>query len=269
MASVAVAAATRLSVRWLRADGLWWTAVTVVLALAVVLGAIAVDGNRSGLAAATVGGCVVVLAVLASIDVRTRRIPNAIVYPMIGIALGLALIDTERSLMGALAGATVATSPFLIAFWVLPRRSFGNRRQHKPSPKGGMDDVRWAGVIGATAMLLAGLAQVEQSSAGAIAAATVAGVAFLPLFFNSRQSMSQSQGRAPGNAARGMGGGDVKLAALLGAVAGVPAVFAALFVAVLGGASAAAMLLVIRRGAPGSAIPYGPFLAGGAVLAML
>lgn len=66
---------------------------------------------------------------------------------------------------------------------------------------------------------------------------------------------------------RGMGGGDVKLAALLGAIAGAPAVLSVLPVAVFGGAVAALTLAAVRQG--GGAITYGPFLAGGAMLAIL
>jgi len=63
-----------------------------------------------------------------------------------------------------------------------------------------------------------------------------------------------------------MGGGDVKLAALLGAIAGMPGVLAALTVTVFGGACAAVALMVMRRG---GAVPYGPFLAAGAIVGMV
>lgn len=240
-----------------------------MIAFAVVCGAATVDGHRSLTAAAVIGAWVVPLTAIASIDARTRRIPNAIVYPLVGATLTVAAIDPARSLAGTLAGATFAASPFLVAFFVIPRRSFGSRGQRRPRSDGGEGHVRWAGMVGATTMLLVGLAQAEQSSVGAITAATVAGVAFLPLFFSRRSGVGRTRRRPPGNMGGGMGGGDVKLAILLGAIAGVPAVFGALFVAVLGGAGAAAMLLVLRRGAPGSAIPYGPFLAAGGVLALL
>lgn len=66
----------------------------------------------------------------------------------------------------------------------------------------------------------------------------------------------------------GMGGGDLKLGAMLGAFLGWQAVLVALFVAVvLGGASAVA-LLASGRLARKDAIPFGPFLAVGGALAL-
>jgi leader peptidase (prepilin peptidase)/N-methyltransferase len=68
----------------------------------------------------------------------------------------------------------------------------------------------------------------------------------------------------------GMGMGDVKLAALLGLFLGRP-VGLALVVAVLGGAGAG-LLLVARHGvheARHATLPFGPFLAAGAVVALV
>ena len=67
----------------------------------------------------------------------------------------------------------------------------------------------------------------------------------------------------------GLGGGDVKMAALAGAVVGFPGVLAAgLWTAAAGGA-AAATLLMTRRARWGARVPYGPFIALGAVVALL
>ena len=64
----------------------------------------------------------------------------------------------------------------------------------------------------------------------------------------------------------GMGGGDLKLGAMLGAFLGWKALLVALFVAVLVGGAMAVLLLATRRLARKDAIPFGPFLAlGGAV----
>jgi leader peptidase (prepilin peptidase) / N-methyltransferase len=61
----------------------------------------------------------------------------------------------------------------------------------------------------------------------------------------------------------GMGGGDMKLGAMLGAFLGWPVTLVAIFVAVLlGGALAIALLASGRRGRK-DAIPFGPFLAAG------
>jgi leader peptidase (prepilin peptidase)/N-methyltransferase len=67
----------------------------------------------------------------------------------------------------------------------------------------------------------------------------------------------------------GMGGGDMKLGAMLGAFLGYKLALLALFVAViLGGGIALALLStgIRRRKDP---IPFGPFLAAGGALAML
>jgi leader peptidase (prepilin peptidase)/N-methyltransferase len=64
----------------------------------------------------------------------------------------------------------------------------------------------------------------------------------------------------------GMGGGDVKLAAVLGLYLG-PAVGTALLLALLAG-SLAGLVLLARHGpaARRMTIPFGPYLAGGALL---
>lgn len=67
----------------------------------------------------------------------------------------------------------------------------------------------------------------------------------------------------------GLGMGDVKLAALMGLVLGFPLVLVALMVGILyGGLVAIALLLSGVKGRK-EAIPFGPFLAGGAVLTLL
>ena len=66
----------------------------------------------------------------------------------------------------------------------------------------------------------------------------------------------------------GMGGGDMKLGALLGAFLGWKALLFALFVAiVLGGAIGAVLLATGRRGRK-DPIPFGPFLAAGGAMAL-
>lgn len=67
----------------------------------------------------------------------------------------------------------------------------------------------------------------------------------------------------------GFGFGDVKLAALLGLVAGIANTPSALFVGVSAGGVASLVLLVARRIGPRQAIAYGPYLALGAFAGML
>ncbi len=64
----------------------------------------------------------------------------------------------------------------------------------------------------------------------------------------------------------GMGFGDVKMAALVGLIAGFPQVFIALFLAVIAGGLVAGVLLVARLKTRRQPIPFGPFLAVGAML---
>ena len=66
----------------------------------------------------------------------------------------------------------------------------------------------------------------------------------------------------------GMGGGDLKLGAMLGAFLGWQALLVALFVAVMLGGICAVTLLVWGQVARKDAIPFGPFLALGGVVAL-
>lgn len=67
----------------------------------------------------------------------------------------------------------------------------------------------------------------------------------------------------------GMALGDVKLAALIGAMVGFPSVLVALFLAVIAGGLVAMVLLMARKRGRKDPIPFGPFLCAGAVAAML
>ena len=64
----------------------------------------------------------------------------------------------------------------------------------------------------------------------------------------------------------GMGGGDMKLGAMLGAFLGWKLVLVAILLSVLAGGLVAIVLLALRRRGRKDAVPFGPFLAlGGAV----
>jgi prepilin signal peptidase PulO-like enzyme (type II secretory pathway) len=68
---------------------------------------------------------------------------------------------------------------------------------------------------------------------------------------------------------RGMGPGDVKLAALIGLVVGFPMVLVALFIGIFAGGVFAIALLLFRLRGRKAEIPYGTFLATGPVITML
>ncbi len=67
----------------------------------------------------------------------------------------------------------------------------------------------------------------------------------------------------------GLGGGDVKMAALVGSVVGISALPLAALVAALSGGATAALLLVTRHAQRGARLPYGPFVAAGGIAALL
>src|SRR6185369_3998299 len=59
----------------------------------------------------------------------------------------------------------------------------------------------------------------------------------------------------------GMGGGDIKFAALLGAFLGWQGLLLTLFLASLGGALAGGLLMLCKKGRGKTALPFGSFLA--------
>ena len=67
----------------------------------------------------------------------------------------------------------------------------------------------------------------------------------------------------------GLGGGDIKLAALIGLVVGFPEVLWALAVGIVAGGIAALILVFLARWEIKSHIPYAPFLCLGAIIALL
>jgi len=66
-----------------------------------------------------------------------------------------------------------------------------------------------------------------------------------------------------------IGGGDVKLAALIGLMVGFPSVFWALLLATAAGGITAVLLLLTGRWGPKSHIPYAPFLCLGAMCCLM
>jgi len=67
----------------------------------------------------------------------------------------------------------------------------------------------------------------------------------------------------------GMGMGDVKMAALVGLVTGFPKVFIALFLSIITGGLVAVALLTLGLKTRRQPIPFGPFLAIGAMAAIV
>lgn len=69
--------------------------------------------------------------------------------------------------------------------------------------------------------------------------------------------------------AEGMGWGDVKLSGLIGLALGFPGGAVALGLAILSGGILALLLLVLRIKGRKDAIPFGPFLSAGALIALI
>ena len=68
---------------------------------------------------------------------------------------------------------------------------------------------------------------------------------------------------------QGMGGGDVKLAGLVGLLVGFPGVLVSLWITIVSGGLVAVLLLLLRKKGRKDAIPFGPFLALGAMIVLL
>ncbi|ABB16081.1 prepilin peptidase [Carboxydothermus hydrogenoformans] len=67
----------------------------------------------------------------------------------------------------------------------------------------------------------------------------------------------------------GMGGGDIKLAAGLGAFLGFPLILETLFLAFFFGGLTGIILLLTKKKARGDMVPFGPFLIGAAFITVL
>lgn len=60
---------------------------------------------------------------------------------------------------------------------------------------------------------------------------------------------------------KGMGGGDIKLAFVMGLILGFPNIIIALYMAFISGGAVACILLILKKKHFGQTIPFGPFLA--------
>jgi len=67
----------------------------------------------------------------------------------------------------------------------------------------------------------------------------------------------------------GMGGGDVKFAAVLGLMVGFPGILMALWLSVVGGGLIAIGLILARRKSRKDSIPFGPFMAMGTAVVLI
>lgn len=250
-AATAAPAATRRSV------GISVPAWAPAVLGAVALGGAAVAAGEPVVGSAYLAGWGAFLAMLGAIDARTYRLPNRLVYPALAVAAIHAATGGVGTFTSAVAGGTIVGAPFLVAF-LLPAR---NRRAGPAARRSRMSRAgvtRLAGIAGAVALL--GIAGLQHGAGPAVAAAMVATAAFMPAL--STLSL-------PPVTAHGMGGGDVKLAVLAGMFAGASLALAVLTAVLMAGLAAATVLVTGARTWRTTALPYGPFLAGGAVLGLL
>jgi leader peptidase (prepilin peptidase)/N-methyltransferase len=248
----------------------------LVEALAVALGVLVIwklGPTWEGLRAFLLG---LAMVATAFTDLETRRIPDRITLPAVVGACVLAPEGLSRGSVGALVGAAVFA-------WLASARARRRAATGAPPPPvvEGEDevdpaerrrlDVYWAGAWGALlgrqlavvnfAALTAAappltfriLAQVDPVVGGCI----ITGGLFFVVAWVSYAVLGRT----------GLGGGDIKLAGLIGAALGAGGGLVAAFVGIMLGGVVAAVLLLSGRRRFGEYLPFGPFLAGGGIVA--
>jgi leader peptidase (prepilin peptidase)/N-methyltransferase len=221
--------------------------------------------------------CLVMIGV-AFTDLETRRIPDRITLPGI---VGACILAPE-GLSRASAGAAVGALAFALIAVMRARGAAlrGETAAPEPDPEDEVDpaerrrlDIYWATAWGALAGrqlavvspvgLMAGdlpptwraLSQIDPLVAGCL----ITGGMFFAVAWVSHVALGRT----------GLGGGDVKLAALIGAALGAGVGLVAAFVGIMLGGVVAAALLITGRRRFGEYLPFGPFLAAGGVVAAI
>jgi leader peptidase (prepilin peptidase)/N-methyltransferase len=250
----------------------------LVEALAIALGVLVLWQLGPTWVAARVFVLCLAMVATAFTDLETRRIPDRITLPGVIAACIFAPEGLSRGSAGAAAGALAFA---LIRF---------ARSRDPAAPAGaapaapGVDDdidpaeqrrldVYWAAAWGALAgrqLAVVDLAvltapgwpiswrvmsQLDPMVVGCLA---TGGVFFLVAWVSHL-----ALGRT------GLGGGDIKLAGLIGAALGAGGGLVAAFVGIMLGGVFAAALLVSGRRSFGEYLPFGPFLAAGGIVAAL
>jgi len=250
----------------------------IVEALAVVMGAVVLwqfgptwDGVRAFLL------CLAMIAT-AFTDLETRRIPDRITLPSVVAACILAPEGLSRGGLGAAIGALALG--LLGAVRVRRAEAHGGAPPPDPDMDDDVDpaerrrlDVYWAAAWGAllgrqlAVMDLAALTdpvrpmvwRVLSQADPVVTGCLVTGGVFFLVAWISYVVLGRT----------GLGGGDIKLAGLIGAALGAGGGLLAAFVGIMLGGVMAAILLVTGRRRFGEYLPFGPFLAGGGVVAAL
>ncbi|MDQ4143403.1 MAG: prepilin peptidase [Actinomycetota bacterium] len=212
------------------------------------------------------------LVVLAVIDLEEKKLPDKITLPLFVVGLGaLALAAFLDDRVGDLApDVIVSAAVILVVMAVMFPWRAADRRPDAQTPPAGEEDVEptrpkririnpWGLSALVAWMVLLGAAFLEGERVSLAGAVVGAGL-FAGFFFAVALT-----------AMGGMGGGDVKLALTLGAFSGYlgapGTVIVAMFAAVvLGGL--VSIIVLFGGGTRKTALPFGPFLALGTVVAI-
>ena len=248
------------------------------------------------------------LLVISFIDAETHTIPDGVVLPGAALGLGLGLVNgfTGATLSGlpgfgaALSGALLGSGVIaLIALYGELALRRGRERRYPEFPvsyqqvalaalSGAWLGAGWGvglGLLGVlanllarravrlpeTPMLLALLASLMLGASGVgpgvigMAQGALAAAGALSLLA-ALYWWSQPEEEAGDQDPVAMGFGDVKLAGLLGAFLGVTGVVVSLGVAVLAGAAIGVVILLLRGD---NRVPFGPYMALGALITLL
>jgi prepilin signal peptidase PulO-like enzyme (type II secretory pathway) len=250
----------------------------LVEALAVALGALVLwqlgptwDGLRVFLL------CLAMVAT-AFTDLETRRIPDRITLPGVIAACILAPEGLSRGSAGAVLGAIVlglvqrARAQRALARGDASPPDLEADDEVDPAERRRLDLYWWAAwgaLLGrqlavvdlatltnaAVPLVWRALSQVDFVVAGCL----VTGGLFFLVAWVSHVALGRT----------GLGGGDIKLAGLIGAALGAGGGLVAAFMGIMVGGVAATALLVSGRRHFGEYLPFGPFLAAGGVVASL
>jgi len=212
------------------------------------------------------------MVVVAFTDLETRRIPDRVTLPGVVAALVFAPEGLSRGSAGALAGALVCGA---VGWWrsgPVAATPVDPEDEVEPAERRRLD-VYWAAAWGALLgrqlavldlrvlaapsipLIWRVLSQVD----GPVAGCLVTGGVFFLVAWLSYVLLRKT----------GLGGGDIKLAGLIGATLGAGGGLVAAFLGIMGGGVVATALLVAGRRQFGQYLPFGPFLAAGGLAAGL
>jgi leader peptidase (prepilin peptidase)/N-methyltransferase len=209
------------------------------------------------------------LALLAAAvtDLETRRIPDRITLPAVVAALVLAPEGVSRASLGALVGAGLFAATQAL-------RGARAAADAPVDPEDGVSpaerrrlDVYWAAAWGALAGRQAALIdpgrlgeadlplawRILGQLDGPVAGCLVVGGLFFLVAWVSHAVLGRT----------GLGGGDIKLAGLIGAALGAGGGLVAAFLGIMLGGLVAVILLASGLRRFGEYLPFGPFLAAG------